>query len=502
MRRSGTLWEVLRLPRPQRYVWDVADDLCNGRSVLLSLPGHIPVEDVILAVEEHCRDRAQIESAYPPPSARWPEEWLMERFRIAGDPWAETAIGEIQRAPQTPPILILRDLDGLPSDVLSQWCRFLGEWANRYRRPDIPASERKAIFAIASKPEVVAALDEIGEDAFLRKAWYWGWVTSREVRVVAAEYLRERGFDETSRLWGESVWATLAGADWDCFLWLARRASVEMSLHELFEVLKGYGQMRFDGRDGRAAIGGSGGVGAGVEAGPGARVGTGTGRRDVSAPDDMEASRETPGERLWVKPITEMPARRFHAETAREAAEYGGAGALGMERDGSPLAPSHRERLPWLEGLWDWHDEGKRGLHSAALSLSGRRHTLEHRVWRGQAGVLLPMIDQVRIAVCEVLAARDPSWLPYRHKKEARLSLYDASSNSAELWTIESFLESQSAEPSLKRLKPMVSRVRRIRNSLAHYRPVEWEDFRAICTIFSGVVSHGEGRLHPAVAQT
>lgn len=439
MRRSGTLWEVLRLPRPQRYLWELADDLCSGRSVVLFLPGHVAAEDVILAVEEHCRDRARMESVYVSRSARWPEEWLMERFHVEGDPWADTALEAIRRAPGLPPILILRDLDSLPDEVLAQWSRLIADWAAHNRRPDLSPSERKAIFAVVSEPRAVGVLAQLGDDVFLRKAWYWGWVTSRELRVVAAEYLRERHYDEVAQLWGESVWATLAGADWNCFLWLARRATVEMPLDQLFELLRAYGRER------------------------------------------MPWAGDDPAD----DPLLQLDLQESELE-ASLISGVGGSFGGSLRVEPASLEPSLDERPLWLAGLWDWHDEGKRGWHSAALEVAGRRQSLDHRVWRGQAAVLLPMIDQIRIALSELLARRDSSWPEYRDKREARFG-GGHGKTAAELWTIESFLEGHTFDPGLRRLGPTVEAIRLIRNSLAHYRPVEWADFEKVCKIYASM---------------
>lgn len=114
------------------------------------------------------------------------------------------------------------------------------------------------------------------------------------------------------------------------------------------------------------------------------------------------------------------------------------------------------------------------------------RQAVDHRVWRGQAAVLLPMIDQIRIALSELLTRRDPSWPEYRDKREARFGGGDGKT-AAELWTIESFLEGHTFDPGLRRLGPTVEAIRLIRNSLAHYRPVEWAGFEQVCKIYTSM---------------
>src|SRR5690606_30295850 len=67
-------------------------------------------------------------------------------------------------------------------------------------------------------------------------------------------------------------------------------------------------------------------------------------------------------------------------------------------------------RRLWLEGLLDKDRYEGICLHSAAAALRGDTHLVEHRIWRGQARTLLPVLDAVRLEVCEYLSDRHAAW--------------------------------------------------------------------------------------------
>lgn len=412
--------EVLRLPRPQRRLRRMADRLCEGHTVIWFLPGHAPMEELLTALEEHFRERVEVASVYVPHSVKWPEQWLMDRYRVEGDPWSEEAAEALLSCPDVPEVVVLRDLDRLHEDELKQWRRFLEDWAQINRRPNRALADRKAFLVPLADPRAVAVFDELREDPLLDKVWYWGWVTSREVRVVAAECLRDRNQTGAAALWGEAVWAPLAGADLECFLWMVEEIHIDLPLEDLLARLQGYGEER-----GFSALLGS------LDGGE--------------------------------------PSASFI--------------------NGAPVGDGEREPVSgsqplWLAGGLDWHDEGGYGLHSALLSMAGQQGPLLHRIWRGQTSVLLPMIDQYRIAVSWELAGYDRWWPEFLRQK---LSAEDYEEDgtpvelAAEFMHIIEFLDARARTAAQRELRRNVNAVRKTRNALAHYRPVEWPQFQHVC---------------------
>ena len=57
-------------------------------------------------------------------------------------------------------------------------------------------------------------------------------------------------------------------------------------------------------------------------------------------------------------------------------------------------------RSLWAHGAIGWTLEYGIELHTAALAVLQRHEALQHRLWRGQTELLLPFIDQIRLALC------------------------------------------------------------------------------------------------------
>lgn len=61
-------------------------------------------------------------------------------------------------------------------------------------------------------------------------------------------------------------------------------------------------------------------------------------------------------------------------------------------------------RTLWAHGALSWTLEFGLELHTAAMAVLGRDEEVKHRLWRGQAELLLPLIDHMRLMVCTDLA--------------------------------------------------------------------------------------------------
>lgn len=148
-----------------------------------------------------------------------------------------------------------------------------------------------------------------------------------------------------------------------------------------------------------------------------------------------------------------------------------------------PTAPPPDLVPLWQAGVIGWTYENGLELHSAALALIDERDTLQHRVWRGQANLLLPTIDRFRLAVCDHLTARyGPDW-PLKWDPpltEAHRDAAEANPRSSELGHMAHLLRNEPALEAERRYAGAVRLARDIRNILAHYTPVEYDRFASL----------------------
>ena len=122
-------------------------------------------------------------------------------------------------------------------------------------------------------------------------------------------------------------------------------------------------------------------------------------------------------------------------------------------------------------------------LHPAALALAGKSEALEQRLWRAQAALMLPRLDMVRHGICQQLAHRyGPKW-PTRWAQpdsDEEIEQLRRSHLACQWGYLEYVLRSCPQFRGQRRLLPLVYRCRKIRNELAHYRPIEFREFQEI----------------------
>jgi hypothetical protein len=139
--------------------------------------------------------------------------------------------------------------------------------------------------------------------------------------------------------------------------------------------------------------------------------------------------------------------------------------------------------IAWSLGAAHTSQEYGTELTAAALAVLEQLPDLRNRVWRGQAALLLPHLDQLRMAVCRVLTERLGQEWPI--KFGARLfddedrEQVKADPLSTEFGPLEIILR-ESRFPGGKRYHPVVKRARAMRNALAHYKTVRLADYREL----------------------
>ena len=135
----------------------------------------------------------------------------------------------------------------------------------------------------------------------------------------------------------------------------------------------------------------------------------------------------------------------------------------------------------WARGLVHWTPEFGLEIHSAALALIGRQEGLEHRLWRGQVGSFLPKIDKVRLALCSHLSqTHGADWpLKWQQPEEEHevVSLRDTPF-ACQWGHLKSVLGNcRELQRERQQWSSLVRRSWRIRNELAHYRPISLNEY-------------------------
>lgn len=155
-----------------------------------------------------------------------------------------------------------------------------------------------------------------------------------------------------------------------------------------------------------------------------------------------------------------------------------------LSQDKGPLSSSHLYQA-WARGMMHWTSEYGLERHSAVLALQKRREALDHRLWRGQLGFLLPQIDKVRLALCDHLNQSYGQDWPYKWQEpetEEECWAVKDTPFACQWGHLKSLLRNR---PELNKEKPRWSSLVywswHIRNTLAHYRPISLNDYEALC---------------------
>jgi hypothetical protein len=143
------------------------------------------------------------------------------------------------------------------------------------------------------------------------------------------------------------------------------------------------------------------------------------------------------------------------------------------------LEPPPNLRRLWADGLIYHTPEFGCELHTSALAVIGASSVLEQRLWRAQASMILPWLDSVRHHVCRHLADKfGRNWPTRWCRPESEEEFTDvANSHLACQWGyLRHLLATCPRFRSQRRLLPLAEYARRLRNELAHNRPVELTD--------------------------
>ena len=164
----------------------------------------------------------------------------------------------------------------------------------------------------------------------------------------------------------------------------------------------------------------------------------------------------------------------------------------------SPMSDSHvqgQESMPrsadppsdmweqWSKGHIISSPENGTEFHPGLLASSGKYGDIEHRLWRGQAELLLPILNEIRIRICDRLTdAFGEDWPinPYRPIADYELEAVVDNPRGAEFGHIEYLLKYIPRFRGKTELLPLVSKSKYLRNEIAHYRPVTFPEFQSL----------------------
>ncbi len=121
--------------------------------------------------------------------------------------------------------------------------------------------------------------------------------------------------------------------------------------------------------------------------------------------------------------------------------------------------------------------------HPALLAHWGHRVDVEQRLWRGQSELLLPILNYVRIKICDSLTdAFGEDWPINPHRPQTNYEFEAVADNprGAEFGHIEYLLKNISKFKDNPDLLGIASMSRTLRNEIAHYRLVEFSDFEKL----------------------
>ena len=133
------------------------------------------------------------------------------------------------------------------------------------------------------------------------------------------------------------------------------------------------------------------------------------------------------------------------------------------------------------KGLLLWTPEYGREVHPSALALLRHERQLSHRLWRGQASLILPYTDDLRLGICECLTKKFGSSWPYRwHQPHSPTEAQEVRKDTlACQWGhIDWLMRSKVFSDGAQELSCLVSGMTKMRNQLAHFRPVSFREFR------------------------
>jgi hypothetical protein len=423
------LEEFLYLPEPRRRLNEIVSDLCDGISIICTLPVPIKQDVFYLVIAEECR-KIGVECkifAYDA-SELLPENYIAQCCGVRLSPGEQVSIEQIFEEGGIADVTIIT-LSELSSDMVRHWTRMLRQWSAYARTYQARTKQcPRALMVVINQAELSRS---VKDDVYLKRYYFWGWISTVELLLVARSIAWELGLTLEESLWVESVFVELAGTDPELLFWLLDRCRVT----------------------------------------------------DISSARDL-ITRDITGDVITRDQMNEQLLAFCEEKGWAEEQVSAGLDTGGNNNEfaqNRPLTPPSDLDPLWCAGMANWNDNDGVFIHSATLALQGDTATLEHRIWRGQARVLLPLLDRVRQEICDYLNRNfKQKWVSFCEANRNPNLPGDASCQNgvAEYSVIVDFFRlNESKSKVLKQLRRPVDYLRLARNNLAHYEPLGWLQF-------------------------
>lgn len=430
MRNTDLHQIAATLPRPRRRAEEMLNALLDGRSVIWTFPKTMEPSSVIRWLMDQCAEDGYTLREIRIPSADADPETVLANAILGVNGAADAAGGSDHSLLRllfcrAPDVIVLCGIETLSPVAARSWARFLSRWSTQVRRRSTDDFISKAFLVPTSD---LTFAEAVQEEPFVLQRTYWGWIGDIEMRVLARELAHLRSVRGTERLWLETSLVGVAGSDVDVLQWLTDRMATSDSAAGIIANLAEYGRSRG-----------------------------------------------------WDKLLEKEP------ELLQQAVI--GSGLWSNPDDRYTQDPPVAGRRLWLEGLLDKDRYEGICLHSAAAALRGDTHLVEHRIWRGQARTLLPVLDAVRLEVCEYLSDRHAAWRTYEFSPtrpaddEASLpragkAAWNGAAKLDEYPAIVAFVDG--LRKKYGKYRPLYNAVKKLRdsrNQLAHYNPLNRSQF-------------------------
>lgn len=156
------------------------------------------------------------------------------------------------------------------------------------------------------------------------------------------------------------------------------------------------------------------------------------------------------------------------------------------------LAPTASFRTLWAQGALHWTVEHGVELNVAALAFLGRNDILCYRFWRGQVQYVFTFVNDIRLAACDhlsvVYGADWPEKLISPDDEQEHAELIKNPS-SCEFDHLCKLLATRNEPTKWERWKILVERAKKMRNTVAHYKPISYATFEELWHLRSRIAS-------------
>lgn len=148
-----------------------------------------------------------------------------------------------------------------------------------------------------------------------------------------------------------------------------------------------------------------------------------------------------------------------------------------------PPVPPVNVRVLWSRGAVHATHEYGVELHPSALHMLGRQSELQHRLWRGQAELLQPALDSIRLDFCSYLTRSygrewPVRWLQPEHPDEE--AAVRENPLACQWGYLEWLIRNCPQLSRERRWLSLITPAARARNAVAHYRVVSRGDYEHI----------------------